>query len=1234
MTEEEKDIWDAVYQTGDMLTKPAAAVEWVTKNLEAPRGALAGGVKAAMDNTDIIEGIKRGWEKNTSWGETFIPEETRKEHPTASFWGGLAMDVVADPLWLVKPASIANKISDASRAVGLTEHIIDPIVNKVTSNPTAQRAIANIQDWAGLNRVNDAGINTTFNQGRAEDLLHADDLVDGIRDLKKAGGNAEDVTRYIEAAENGLPVNLDAARRAAIMDSSMAGTLADDIARGLYTKEEALAAHKQSAGMLDDAMQAQSEARNLVRQQQAEVNQLQKLAETEQGRRQKEIDRLMGERDSVGKAVNEVDEAKAAATLEKEERLQAGKNTIADNREALRAENAEVDSTIKDWQEDVGKIREATTTRKLKRQNLKNRLKEINRELKANSKIKISDNPTPMEESILQKREALLQEKESIINNLDDLKAQDAKAGQDIKDMNILKGGVRLAQERNAQETGERIAALQSSNRAMESGIESANDVTREAQSLMRERRGQVHGQIQRARKESEIKQAFENDDVVKATDELVKLQEKLVKSGKDLKRARQGTKIPDYLLQQHQIDAIAESSKNQRALMEAYRDAKSKGMDDTAAMIREAMKKERVRAYANLPDYVTREKVLSEIKDENLRKAVQAAADPIIEKMKKDSDTLRDLGLLDNKDYVHFMGGSHLRRAYEKFDNAEDYLKAIKEHGTAEEYQKAFADHERAHSNLGGASSNHKIDMKDFIKRQRLSSETMKGMGLITDAEYRVLDTLDRSSKAIRENQYLKDVAEKFGKTAKEAAELSRNLPPERAYKYVPDSPAYGELAGKWIPADVEKQVRHRVGEGEKPGWWKKAVAHWKIGRLASPDAVARNFYSGLPMANVFGGVPLYKMPMLMKDAAIAMKQGKNSNLWREYQASGAKQAKLARSELEGILDGGQGVKASLKKGDMVGVVKGVEEKAMKAFGAPDDFWRLVTFAYYRKKGMSVKDAGEKARTALFDYENTPEWVQKLARNGVVPFGRFAYHAAKGTAKAAWNDPAKLSSWGKYQNQTDDDVKQLYPEYLKPHNLVPLGESTRTVKGKEQKILDNVDVQYISPFSTDVSAGGPAFDLAYLLRSGQNSLGQQIIRPGMSGEDKAKAYAEQVTNMVLPKVMTKGYLEKFYNAAQGNVDKKGRQYDMSQVVQQNLGGIKHVPVNVKEMYMQRMMQFDQQISEKEKEINRIEQDERLSNEEKKREIKKYVGEIKKLVKDSKQVSKAYKSYKRKAGGK
>jgi hypothetical protein len=970
-------------------------------------------------------------------------------------------------------------------------------------------------------------------------------------------------------------------------------------------------------------MQAQSEAKNLVRQQQTEVNQLQKLAETQQAKRQQEIDRLMGERDSVGKSINEVDKANDYATMQKEENLQAGKNTIADNREALKAENADVNGVLKDWQEDVGKIREAGTTRKLKRKNIKKRLKEVNRELKATSKIKVGENPTQMEEAILQKREALLQEKEALTKSLDDLKAQDVKAGQDIESVDILSRAARIKQEQNAQETGQRIADLQNSNRAMESGIESANDVTREAQALMRERRGQVHENIQRARQESNIRQAFEHDDVVKATDELTKLQDKLVEAGRNVRRAKQGTKIPDYLLQQHQIDAIAESSKNQRALMEAYKDAKANGMDDTAKMIREAMKKERVRAYANLPDYITRDKVLADIKDENLRKAVQAAADPIIEKMKKDSDTLRDLGLLDSQDYVHFMGGSHLRRAYEKFDNAKDYLDSIKKNGTAEEYQRAFADYERAHSNLGGASSKHKIDMKDFIKRQKLSSETMKEMGLITDAEYRVLDTLDRSSKAIRENQYLKDVADKFGKNAKEAAELSRNLPPERAYKYVPDSPSYGELAGKWIPADVEKQVRHKIGEGEKPNLLQKAVGHWKVGRLASPDSIARNFLSGVPMVNVFGKVPLYAIPKLMGEAFNAMRQGKKSNLWREYRSSGAKEANLAKSELEGIIGNGKD-----------NIVTRAENKAMEAFGAPDDFWRMVTFKYYRDKGLSVKDAGQKAREALLDYENTPEWVQKLARNGIVPFGRFAYHAAKATGKAAWEQPAKLSSWGKYQNQTDDDVKQLYPEYLKPHNLVPLGESTRTVKGKEQKILDNIDVQYISPFSTDVSAGGPLFDAAYTALSGQNRLGQQVIRPGMSAEDKAKAYAEQAVNMLLPKVMTPGYLGKFVDAAQGNVDKKGRQYDMGQVLQQNLAGVKHVPVNVKEMYMQRMTTFDSQISEHEKEINRIMQDERLSREEKKREAQVHIKEIKQIVKEMKKVKGAYKGYKEKKGAK
>jgi hypothetical protein len=617
------------------------------------------------------------------------------------------------------------------------------------------------------------------------------------------------------------------------------------------------------------------------------------------------------------------------------------------------------------------------------------------------------------------------------------------------------------------------------------------------------------------------------------------------------------------------------------------------------------------------IPDYVYRDEVLSAIPDQNLRKAIQTIGDKVVEQNKKLSDEIYNIGRIGDAEYVEFLGGAHLRRSYEKFETADDFLKSLKKNGTADEWEKAYTDYQTKRSGVG-PSANHKVDQRDFMKRQTISEDTMKKMGIVTDTEYRVLDTFNRASKTLNENKFLNQVNRMFGVTKDEAARLSRTLPESRQYVPIPESKSYGALAGQWVPKDVANQVMGTLGtKADAEGLtksWQKLVSWWKVSKLAAPAPIMRNLYSGLPMANTFGAVPLQNIPQHMaKILSSYSKGGKNSPILREFRMSGALEGEWVGNELKNIL-GGKNTG-----------IKRMAELGMEAFGTPDKFWRAVVFSYHRGQGKSIEEAGKIAKKALLDYSAAPEWVNTLSRNGVAPFLKFPIMAGQQTAKALYNNPAQVTKFSKLQNQVNtEDREKIMPEYLKSRTLLPVGNSERIVNGKSQKVQQNIDLSYVLPFTSDMSLGNPFTDALMLAKTGRNGIGQQVIKPGMTDTEKAKAYGTYALNSVAPSVVSPYNIEKIYNAANGNVDSKGRQYDVGDALAQTFLGIKNVPINVNELFKQSMTKNQMEQRNATAMINSIQKDQSLSPEQKKEKILEHQSQIKELKKQAQEMTKAY----------
>jgi len=568
------------------------------------------------------------------------------------------------------------------------------------------------------------------------------------------------------------------------------------------------------------------------------------------------------------------------------------------------------------------------------------------------------------------------------------------------------------------------------------------------------------------------------------------------------------------------------------------------------------------------------------------------------------------DRGMFSLKDAMSFDGGRHLRRMYAALESPEEHYNNLVNMGMKEVADKFMAAYAKFESTLAGRGIN-TLNLATFESRKSLPKELQDQLGRIYEATYPFAKGNKIAAEQYARHDFLRVIAEKF---------QSDVMKP--GYKKMPVSAdgKYGALEGVFLPERVYKNVMYSMKKFEREtGTWEKTVQRWKALKLINPASISRNIMSGAAMANVFGEVPIHKMPKLIYDAFMDMRYGTGRYIMARNQ--GTFEVNISKSDIDAIANKVHGESPSL-----IDRFDSALGKGMSIFSLPDSFWRQVVFNHHIDQGKSAKDAAIMAKQALFDYSNAPKWINDLSRLGIVPFAKFPFFAAKETAKAIYRKPAEVTKYTKMQNQVDnEDRDKIMPDYLKSKTLLPIGEQTRIVNGKEQKVQGNIDLSYILPFANDVTVGNPVIDALTLYRTGQNGLGMQVVRPGMTDNEKASVWAKFGLNSVAPAMLSPYSVEKIYNSATGRVDYKGRQYDPRDAGLQLGLGIKNVPINTDEIFQSKKSNLIRQMRDAESLRAQTMRDKSLSAEQRKERIAEYSGQIRKISRELIDAQQAYK---------
>ena len=438
--------------------------------------------------------------------------------------------------------------------------------------------------------------------------------------------------------------------------------------------------------------------------------------------------------------------------------------------------------------------------------------------------------------------------------------------------------------------------------------------------------------------------------------------------------------------------------------------------------------------------------------------------------------------------------------------------------------------------------------------------------------------------------------------KSRQEAVDLPDN------YQRLPDSPRYGALRGAIIQKGIYDDIVGgfvAIPRGEMPfiqrllGDEQSALVKvnqiWKMAKITlNIPSQARNGISNTIGMNVFGGVPLYRIPGYLYRAAKEITE--NGDFYKDAQKYGitggtmsAAEMIRVRADLEQYLRKGGG-----KDGGLFGAFAAARIIAGKGIGAASDTYqrievvfKMAMFLHGREKGLSPSAAVDAANEALFDYTLVNPNIRYL-RNAPLglPFVTYYYKALPKLIETAYKHPTRFVPYVALAlaipqltmlafDIDDDDYEALrktMPEYIRNKGslfILPY----KNEKG-DWKYIDTAPFFPWAAFSDPIvqatfrqDPGGALKEASKLLifsgpvvtaiagiTTGRDPFtGKEIMDPRQTPQNKALALVSYVWNQAMPSMLAidavnpqnaAGAIPRLYNDAFGSgtgLDKRGQ---------------------------------------------------------------------------------------------
>ncbi len=250
--------------------------------------------------------------------------------------------------------------------------------------------------------------------------------------------------------------------------------------------------------------------------------------------------------------------------------------------------------------------------------------------------------------------------------------------------------------------------------------------------------------------------------------------------------------------------------------------------------------------------------------------------------------------------------------------------------------------------------------------------------------------------------------------------------------YQRLPDTPRYGVLRGAVVQkgiyddlvgtfAMVPNTNESMIGKilGDEQSFLVNANKVWKLGKVTfNIPSQARNVISNVIALNVFGGIPLSRLPKAL--SAAAKSWSSKDQYWKEAQEYGIQGGTMAAAELKLMFNTMNQYQARGDKNNFFGAMATGRIAAKYLLSKPGEFYqnmevlfKMALFIENRKNNKTVSESVDAAHDSLFDYTMVNPNIRWL-RNAPLglPFITYYYKVLPKLVQTAREHPLRFAPY------------------------------------------------------------------------------------------------------------------------------------------------------------------------------------------------------------------------------
>jgi len=490
------------------------------------------------------------------------------------------------------------------------------------------------------------------------------------------------------------------------------------------------------------------------------------------------------------------------------------------------------------------------------------------------------------------------------------------------------------------------------------------------------------------------------------------------------------------------------------------------------------------------------------------------------------------EAGILEQK-VLDAWAGHHARQVYDRFEDVEDYLKALrlKDPLKAAQLQSELDAIRSVASKEAG-----RLDWGPILQRKDLSPELRELLGENPYASVALMVGHGQMADLIARHNMYRRLADSVALDTERVKELGlagkyRQIPDTGMIVNIGGIPTdigkyFGDLAGKWVPEAMFYDLLNTVPVKSNAAArvLRRLTAWWKWGKVpTSPPTVARNFFTNVILADVLGKTSPWRIDLFARGARALLKK---DDLYKEaYHAGVFLHDTIISQEIREVLE-----KASGDPYTFWARVRKLLDKPGQAYQFAENWFKMAVYASAREHGMPAEAAAAFADRALFNYRKMPRALDALRKHGIFPFIAFPYKAIPALTRRIWENPGRLSKYVKGVNTLEEQT----PERVRAAERAVMPEWMREMVRLPGKASRYFDVSYIAPYGNvqgenfsptrAISQISPALGLFADLAYNTNSFtGGRIMTPGYPKMERFKQGAAYVGKALLPAMMPGG---------------------------------------------------------------------------------------------------------------